>query len=70
MLTLSASLRVGAALLIESDVPFRASLQVARDGRIVDAQFVGFDRSGHTWIGHDDEITSEIITSFVPPGSP
>jgi hypothetical protein len=70
LLILSASMRVGAALLIGSYFLFRASLQVARDGRIVGAQFVGFDRGGHTWVGHDDEIMSEIITLFVPPGSP
>jgi|APFre7841882724_1041349.scaffolds.fasta_scaffold72340_3 hypothetical protein len=70
LLILSASMRVGAALLIAPDVLFRASLQVARDGRIVGAQCVGFDQSGHTWIGHNDEVTSEIITLFVPPGSP
>ena len=30
--------------------------------RIAGARFVGFDEGGHTWIGHDDEVMSEIIT--------
>ncbi len=30
--------------------------------RIAGARFVGFDEGGHTWVGHDDEVMSEIIT--------
>jgi 2-hydroxy-6-oxonona-2,4-dienedioate hydrolase len=30
--------------------------------RIAGARFVGFDEGGHTWIGHDDEVMSEIVT--------
>jgi hypothetical protein len=70
LLIVPASMRVGAALLFGSDFLFRASLHVARDGPIVGAQFVGFDQGGHTCVGHDDGIMSEIITVFVPPGSP
>ncbi len=29
--------------------------------RIAGARFVGFDEGGHTWIGHDDEVMSEIV---------
>ena len=30
-------------------------------GRIAGAKFIGFDRGGHTWVGHDDEVRSEIV---------
>lgn len=29
--------------------------------RIAGARFIGFDRGGHTWVGHDDEVMSEIV---------
>lgn len=28
--------------------------------RIAGAKFVGFDRGGHVWVGHDDEVMAEI----------
>ena len=34
--------------------------------RIAGAKFVGFDRGGHTWVGHDDEVKSEIVKLLVP----
>ena len=29
--------------------------------RIAGAKFIGFDRGGHTWVGHDAEVRSEIV---------
>ena len=29
--------------------------------RIAGAKFVGFNEGGHTWVGHDDEVMSEIV---------
>jgi pimeloyl-ACP methyl ester carboxylesterase len=29
--------------------------------RIAGAKFIGFDEGGHTWVGHDDEVRSEIL---------
>jgi len=29
--------------------------------RIPGAKFIGFDQGGHTWVGHDDEVISEIV---------
>jgi len=29
--------------------------------RIPGAKFVGFDKGGHTWVGHDDEVRVEIV---------
>jgi pimeloyl-ACP methyl ester carboxylesterase len=29
--------------------------------RIAGARFIGFDRGGHTWVGHDDEVMSEVV---------
>ena len=29
--------------------------------RIAGAKFVGFDRGGHVWVGHDDEVMAEIL---------
>ena len=34
--------------------------------RIAGAKFIGFDTGGHTWVGHDDEVMSEIVTLLVP----
>ena len=34
--------------------------------QIAGAKFVGFDRGGHTWVGHDDEVMSEIVKLLVP----
>jgi 2-hydroxy-6-oxonona-2,4-dienedioate hydrolase len=38
--------------------------------RIAGAKFIGFDQGGHTWIGHDDEVMSEIVKLLVPRTSP
>jgi 2-hydroxy-6-oxonona-2,4-dienedioate hydrolase len=38
--------------------------------RIAGAKFVGFDRGGHTWVGHDDEVLSEIVKLLVPAVRP
>ncbi len=29
--------------------------------RIAGAKFVGFNKGGHTWVGHDDEVMAEIV---------
>jgi pimeloyl-ACP methyl ester carboxylesterase len=29
--------------------------------RIAGATFIGFDQGGHAWVGHDDEVMSEIV---------
>ena len=34
--------------------------------RIAGAKFVGFDQGGHAWVGHDDEVKSEIVKLLVP----
>ncbi len=34
------------------------------------AKFIGFDAGGHTWVGHDDEVMSEIVKLLVPPVRP
>jgi 2-hydroxy-6-oxonona-2,4-dienedioate hydrolase len=36
--------------------------------RIAGAKFLGFDAGGHTWVGHDDEVRSEIVKLLVRPG--
>ena len=38
--------------------------------RIAGAKFVGFDRGGHTWVGHDDEVMAEIVKLLVPTARP
>ena len=38
--------------------------------RIAGAKFVGFDRGGHTWVGHDDEVKAEILRLLDPPVRP
>ena len=38
--------------------------------RIAGAKFVGFDLGGHTWVGHDDEVKSEIVKLLVPTVRP
>jgi 2-hydroxy-6-oxonona-2,4-dienedioate hydrolase len=35
--------------------------------RIAGARFIGFDEGGHTWVGHDDEVMSEIAKLLAPP---
>ncbi len=34
--------------------------------RIAGARFVGFENGGHTWVGHDDEVMSEIVKLLLP----
>jgi len=34
-------------------------------GRIAGAKFIGFDAGGHTWIGHDEEVTAAIADLLV-----
>lgn len=34
--------------------------------QIADAKFVGFDRGGHVWVGHDDEVQAEIVKLLIP----
>lgn len=34
--------------------------------RIAGARFLGFDRGGHTWVGHDDEVLSAIVKLIAP----
>ncbi len=38
--------------------------------RIAGTKFIGFDTGGHTWVGHDDEVMSEIVTLLVPTATP
>ena len=38
--------------------------------RIAGAKFVGFDRGGHTWVGHDDEVMAEIVKLLGPTARP
>ena len=38
--------------------------------RIAGAKFIGFDQGGHTWVGHDDEVMSEVVKLLVPPARP
>jgi 2-hydroxy-6-oxonona-2,4-dienedioate hydrolase len=33
---------------------------------IAGAKFIGFDQGGHTWVGHDDEVMSEVVKLLVP----
>jgi len=34
--------------------------------RIPQANFVGFDQGGHTWVGHDNEVMAEIVKLLAP----
>jgi 2-hydroxy-6-oxonona-2,4-dienedioate hydrolase len=38
--------------------------------RIAGAKFIGFDEGGHTLVGHDDEVESEIVKLLVQPIKP
>lgn len=38
--------------------------------RIPMAKYVGFEQGGHTWVGHDDEVTAEIMHLLVPQANP
>jgi pimeloyl-ACP methyl ester carboxylesterase len=35
--------------------------------KIAGARFVGFDRGGHVWVGHDDEVMAEVVKLLTPP---
>jgi pimeloyl-ACP methyl ester carboxylesterase len=37
---------------------------------IAGAKFIGFDQGGHTWVGHDDEVMSEIVKLLIPRAGP
>ncbi len=37
--------------------------------RIAGAKFVGFDKGGHTWVGHGDEVMAEIVKLLIAPVS-
>jgi 2-hydroxy-6-oxonona-2,4-dienedioate hydrolase len=34
---------------------------------IAGAKFIGFDRGGHTWVDHDDEVMAEIVQLLMTP---
>ena len=34
--------------------------------QIAGAKFIGFERGGHAWIGHDDEVMAAIVQLVVP----
>ena len=38
--------------------------------RIAGARFIGFDQGGHTWVGHGDEVVSEVARMLVPSARP
>ena len=38
--------------------------------QIAGAKFVGFNEGGHTWVGHNDEVMSEIVKLLAPPAKP
>jgi pimeloyl-ACP methyl ester carboxylesterase len=46
-----------------------ASAQYTAAG-IAGAKFIGFDRGGHTWVGHNDDVMSEVVKLLVPPARP
>jgi len=46
-----------------------ASAQYTANG-IAGARFIGFDQGGHTWVGHNDEVMSEVVKLLVPPAKP
>ena len=39
-------------------------------GQIAGARFIGFDRGGHTWVGHDAEVMDAIGTWVLKAGRP
>ena len=39
-------------------------------GRIAGAKFIGYDRGGHVWVGHDDEVRAEIVKLLASQGQP
>jgi pimeloyl-ACP methyl ester carboxylesterase len=38
--------------------------------RIAGAKFIGFDTGGHVWVGHEDEVMTEIVKLLVQPVTP
>lgn len=38
--------------------------------QIAGAKFIGFNEGGHTWVGHQDEVMSEIVKLLVSPVTP
>jgi pimeloyl-ACP methyl ester carboxylesterase len=46
-----------------------ASAQYTADG-IAGANFIGFDQGELNWIGHNDEVVSEVVKLLVPPARP
>jgi 2-hydroxy-6-oxonona-2,4-dienedioate hydrolase len=46
-----------------------ASAQYTANG-IAGARFIGFDEGGHIWIGHNDEVMSEIVKLLIQPDRP
>ena len=38
--------------------------------QIAGARFIGFEQGGHTWVGHGDEVMSEVVKLLVPPAKP
>ena len=38
--------------------------------QIAGAKFVGFDRGGHAWVGHDDEVQAEILKLVLASARP
>jgi len=39
-------------------------------GRILGAEFIGFDEGGHVWVGHDDEVRAAIAHLVLPSARP
>jgi len=77
----AASKRLAPAALESIRVPTRV-ISVRDDGygtyasaqytasRIPGARFIGFETGGHTWVGHDAEVLSEIAALLVAPERP
>ena len=38
--------------------------------RIAGAKFIGYDRGGHVWVGHDEEVRAEIVKLLASRGTP
>jgi 2-hydroxy-6-oxonona-2,4-dienedioate hydrolase len=66
-----ASVRVRTLIISARDDRYGtyASAQYTANG-IAGARFIGFDNGGHTWVGHDDEVLSEIAKFVIQPISP
>jgi pimeloyl-ACP methyl ester carboxylesterase len=52
--------------LLDSILPVSARAGGLRTG----AKFLAFDKGGHTWVGHDEEVRSEIVKLLVSPAKP